>query len=68
MLHGKSYSRSREWKLLWRTKQCEVYTLMPENICINNCNRSIYVLKDKECGLCKEFDSGAKPYKLINSD
>ena len=45
-------------------KQCEVYTLMPENICINNCNRSIYALKDKECGLCKELYPSKKYYYL----
>ena len=41
--------------------------LIPQKICNLTCDENYYYKKDNKCGLCKEFDSGAKPYKLINS-
>ena len=41
------------------------YLLIPDNICMNECDTSIYVSNnEKKCGLCKDLDS-TKPYKLI---
>ena len=33
-------------------RECDNYTLIPENICINECDRNIYTLQEKKCGLC----------------
>lgn len=47
--------------------ECQTnYILKPNNICINSCNESIYIIKDKECSLCKDIDNGNKKFKLIN--
>ena len=43
------------------------YLLIPYNICINECNISIFVFdSNKNCGLCKDMNS-SKPYKIIGS-
>ena len=39
--------------------------LIPHDICIDNCDTSINVIVNEECGLCKYFDSDKK-YKFIN--
>ena len=48
--------------------QCDEgeYLLLGENFCSDTCDESIYILKDGQCGLCKNFDSN-KPYKLIDT-
>ena len=33
-------------------RECDNYILIPENICINECDRNIYTLQEKKCGLC----------------
>ena len=50
------------------TNSCEEgkIFLFKENICNDTCDESIYVLKDSQCGLCKDMYPD-KPYKLINS-
>ena len=40
--------------------------LFKENICNDTCDESIYVLKDSQCGLCKDIYPDT-PYKLINA-
>ena len=41
------------------------YILKPNNICINSCDESIFIIKNNECWLCKDLDKD-KPFKLIN--
>ena len=41
-------------------------TLIPNQICIEFCDTNIYVKKDNNCGLCKDFNEEGKLYKLIN--
>ena len=45
---------------------CDNFFMMHENMCADECDESIYVLNDKQCGLCSDFDSN-KPYKIINT-
>ena len=40
--------------------------LIPSQVCIDQCDESIYVKSDNECGLCKDMNSEGKSYKLIN--
>ena len=39
--------------------------LIPENICVSQCNTSIYTSNGTHCGLCRDMDNGKK-YKFIN--
>lgn len=49
--------------------QCDNYKLLPENICIETCNTSIYTTNEnKECGLCQTLYQNIKPYKIINEE
>ena len=41
------------------------YILMPNNICIDTCDESIFIINNNECGLCKDLDAENK-YKFIN--
>ena len=41
--------------------------LMPDDICIESCDTSIYILDGNQCGLCSDLDS-SNEYKFINSD
>ena len=41
------------------------YKLIPDGICIDKCDPSIFVVEDQLCGLCKDFDSN-KIFKFIN--
>ena len=43
------------------------YILLPEKVCISNCNSTIYVLKGTNCGLCRDLET-EKKYKIINSN
>ena len=41
------------------------YLLIPDDICLNECDNSIYISNStKHCGLCKDMDS-SKPYRFI---
>ena len=40
--------------------------LVPNEICIEDCDKSIYISNDTHCGLCKDLGSNGKEYKLIN--
>ena len=42
------------------------YLILNENFCSDTCDESIYILKDGQCGLCKNIKP-TKPYKLINT-
>ena len=43
------------------------YLLIPDYICLTECDTSIYISNDtKHCGLCKNMDS-SKPYRLIGT-
>ena len=43
------------------------YLLIPDNVCMTQCDTTIYMTNtEKHCGLCKDMDS-SKPYKLIGS-
>ena len=44
---------------------CSNFILMPNNICIDYCNNTIYSFIDKKCGLCIDIDS-EKQYKIMN--
>ena len=46
--------------------ECKNYILMPENICIESCDESIFTIKDKICGLCKDIDEKNK-FKVVNT-
>ena len=41
------------------------YFYIKQNFCSNSCDESIYIIKNKTCGLCKDYYPD-KPYKLIN--
>ena len=43
------------------------FFLVREGICNDTCDKSIYISKGYECGLCKQLFPST-PYKLINSD
>ena len=50
------------------SQKCENYLLIPHNVCIKNCDESIFVLNEqRECGLCKDIFGMEKPYKIINA-
>lgn len=40
--------------------------LIPNEICIENCDNSIYISNGTHCGLCKDLNTNNKEYKLIN--
>ena len=42
------------------------YTLLPENVCISNCDNTIYILKGNNCGLCRDLET-EKKYKILDS-
>ena len=42
------------------------YLIIPEGVCSEECDTSIYIIKDKTCGLCRDIYSGEK-YKIVNS-
>jgi hypothetical protein len=50
--------------------KCENYILMPNEVCIETCDESIFTIIDdnnnKQCGLCRDLNK-ANPYKLINT-
>ena len=41
------------------------YLIVPEGVCVSNCDSSIYVTKDNAYGLCKDVNS-THQYKIIN--
>ena len=41
------------------------YILIPEEVCISDCDTSIFIKNDTHCGLCRDMYSDKK-YKLIN--
>ena len=43
------------------------YILIPDQICLESCDESIYTSKDNQCGLCKDIGQENKTYKLINT-
>lgn len=48
-------------------ENCDHYLLIPENICIESCNESIYAINGQlpqQCGLCKDLYDDQK-YKLF---
>ena len=51
------------------TKNCDL-ALIPEGICIDSCNTSIFTLNDdkSQCGLCKDIYPDNKPYKLFGEE
>ena len=50
------------------SQKCDHYKLIPDNICIKDCNESVYTKSDSnECGLCKDLNTNAK-YKIINKE
>ena len=43
------------------------YLLIPNNICINECDTNIFVSNStRHCGLCRDMDN-SKPFKIIGS-
>ena len=40
--------------------------LIPNEICIESCDTNIYIKNNTHCGLCKDFNTNGKLYKLIN--
>lgn len=46
---------------------CPNNILMPDNICINACNESIFIKTNNYCILCKDINNSA-PFKLINEE
>lgn len=54
------------------SQDCEYYLFIPDNICIEYCDKTLYVSNEnKECGLCMDLYNGEngneyKPYKYIN--
>jgi len=50
------------------SQNCDHYKLIPDNICIKDCNESVYTKRDSnECGLCKDLNENGK-YKIINKE
>ena len=48
-------------------KECDNITLIPDDICLENCDTNIFTLKGKECGLCKDIYQTTTPKKLMNT-
>ena len=42
------------------------YMLIPNEICIDSCDKIFYIETEGKCGLCKDLYPEEKPYKLIN--
>ena len=42
------------------------FQLIPNDVCIDTCNTSFYVISNQKCGLCKDIYP-SNPYKFINS-
>ena len=40
--------------------------LIPENICVSECNTTFFISDGTNCGLCRDMDNGNKKYKFIN--
>ena len=40
--------------------------LLPNQVCIEKCDESIYIKNGTHCGLCRDFGINGKEYKLIN--
>ena len=52
-----------------KTTSCDEanqYLIIPELVCSSKCDTSIYIIKDKTCGLCRDIESSDK-YKIVNS-
>ena len=45
--------------------KCGNYILMPNEICIEECDESIFAKNEKQCGLCRDLYK-EKPYKLVD--
>ena len=56
------------WAAFVRASSCAdgKILLLRENMCSDTCDETIYVLKDNQCGLCKQIYPDT-PYKLINT-
>ena len=39
---------------------CSSYLLIPEGVCVSECNSTLYVIKDNYCGLCKDLENSRK--------
>ena len=51
------------------TKNCDNYLLLPDNICVNNCDKKYFVSNEnKECGLCKDLYKNEKIYKILDDE
>ena len=46
---------------------CNNYIIKSYNICVNDCDENIYIIKNKSCYLCNELDSN-KLYKIYNEN
>ena len=42
------------------------YMLIPNEICIDSCDKIYFIETEGKCGLCKDLYPEEKPYKLIN--
>ena len=47
--------------------QCETgkITLIPEEVCVSECNTSLFVSNGTRCGLCRDMDN-SNNYKFVN--
>ena len=45
--------------------ECQNFIFKNDNNCIDECNKDLYVILDRECGLCKHLNKSF-PYKLLN--
>ena len=44
------------------------YLLVPSGVCSPTCDKTLYIIKGKECGLCQYFNPNGDKYKLIESN
>ena len=45
-----------------------IYLLVPSGVCSPTCDKTLYIIKGKECGLCQYFNPNGDKYKLIESN
>jgi hypothetical protein len=47
--------------------KCDNCILIPNEICIEECDENLFTKNGKQCGLCRDLNK-EKPYKLVNSE
>ena len=47
--------------------KCDNFILMPDEICIEECDENLFTKNGKQYGLCRDLNK-EKPYKFVNSE